>query len=60
MKSGKRILNLDQTPICDSNFVVRGWMPRSQKYSKSVHSVSPRITMMVAIDTYGDVYWTLL
>ena len=60
MSKGKRILNIDQTPLLDSNFVVRGWMPRSINYSKKIHVVSPHITMMTAIDSYGDLYWTLL
>ena len=57
---GKRILNLDQTPLGDSNFLGRSWMPSHLKLSGKIHPISPRITMMTAIDTYGDTYWSLL
>ena len=35
-------------------------MHRSVTKSKPIHVVSPRITLMVAIDSYGDTYWSLI
>ena len=35
-------------------------MPRNTNYSKKLNVFQPRITMMTAIDQFGDVYWTLL
>ncbi len=29
--SGKKIINVDQTPIGDSNFHTRGWMPFNER-----------------------------
>ena len=60
MADGKRILNLDQTPLGDTNFPQRSWMPSHLKLSDKIHPVAPRITMMTAIDTHGDTYWSLL
>ena len=60
MASGKRILNIDQTPIGDSNFCQRAWMPANAKNSQITHQILPRITMMVGIDNYGEIYYSLL
>jgi len=35
-------------------------MPSHLNISSKLHLVSPGITMMTAIDTHGDVYWSLL
>ena len=60
MASGKRILNVDQTPIGDSNFCQRAWMPSNARNSQITHQILPRITMMVGIDNYGEIYYSLL
>jgi len=35
-------------------------MPRNQFFSNKLKAIHPGISMMAAIDNYGDVYWTLL
>lgn len=60
MYKGKKILNIDQTPLGDSNFVQKGWMPSDSRLSKKIKLISPRITMIAAIDSDGDCYWSLL
>ena len=35
-------------------------MPKSDLLPKCIELVRPRITMMTAIDSFGDVYWTLM
>ena len=60
MAKGKRILNIDQTPLVDSNLSERAWMASDSKYSKPLHNIDPRITMMLAIDNFGEIYYTLM
>ena len=60
MYQGKRILNIDQTPINDSNLCDNGWMLSNMRWSKNINIIWPRITMVTAIDTYGEVYYSLL
>ena len=51
MNKGKVILNIDQSPIGDSNLYDKAWMPKNMKYSKNNQTIWPRITMIAAIDS---------
>ena len=35
-------------------------MPKKLVFSSKLRAIHPGISMMAAIDNYGDVYWTLL
>ena len=35
-------------------------MPSDLKYSKPIHIIHPRITMMLAIDSFGEIYYSLM
>ena len=59
MVQGKRILNIDQTALCDSIFHERSRMPNFF-LSKPMMAIDPRITMMTGIDNHGEIYYSLL
>ena len=57
MALGKRIINVDQSPIGNSNLYEKIWMPKDIYESKPIHIIFPRITMMAAIDNFGEIYY---
>ena len=56
----KRIINLDQTPIGQSTFDQRGWIPKDILMNLPHTNINPRITMIAAVDNFGKVYYALL
>ena len=60
LTDGIRILNIDETWIAQTNFRRRSWQPRVGAESDVLCTVSPRITMIAALDNFGDVYISLL
>ena len=60
IKQGKRIINVDQTPVGDSVFVTKGWMGKSEKLSTHTHFIKPRITMQCAIGDHGELFFALM
>ena len=57
---GKRILNIDETWIGQTNFARAAWRDRRGSSSRSLNPVQPRVTMIAALDNYGDLYVTLM
>ena len=60
MESGKKILNVDETPIGDSNFPLKSWQWSSKPVNARQNIINPRITMIVGIDTTGGLYYSLM
>ena len=60
MAEGKRILNVDETPIGYSNLHDKAWMPKDLRWTKNINQLQPRVTMIAAIDDYGQIYYTLM
>ena len=52
-------LNIDETWLDMSDFRKMKWRPKYSTNSNPVFTVWPRISMIVAIDTLGNVYFTL-
>ena len=59
LKQGKRAINIDETWIGESNFVRKTWAPRDGKGNTILKTVSPRVSMIAALDTDGRVWFTL-
>jgi hypothetical protein len=59
MKSGKRIINIDETWINQTNFTWRHWQPVSGLPAYIEKVVTPRISLIAAICTYGTVNLSL-
>lgn len=54
------MLNIDESWISDANFVWKKWNYNNKSNSIEEKSVSPRISLIGAIDTDGDVYISLI
>ena len=56
----KRILNVDETWVAATNYRRRVWHPKNQPSSQKINPVAPRITMITAVDNYGEVYLRMM
>ena len=56
---GKRILNVDETWINETSFQRRKWREHGSTNSVVGHQMNPRILMITALDTKGEVYVSL-
>ena len=57
---GKRIINVDETWVGMQDFRRRKWKPHGSTNSVAMTSIRPRITMILALDTDGELYLSLL
>ena len=57
---GKRILAVDETWFGETNYSRQSWQQLHQQESQRNNVFRPRITMMAAVDNYGDAYLSLL
>ena len=56
----KRILNLDETWIGQTNFSRYKWQAKENQMSETIDPVMPRISMIAGLDNHGDLYVSLL
>lgn len=59
LESGKRIINVDETWLNETSFVRRVWARRGGQTNCRLNSVSPRLSMIAALDTDGKVWFSL-
>ena len=60
LQAGKTIINIDETWIGMTDFRRMKWRPHGSSNSVPKMQVMPRVTMIVALDTRGQVYLSLL
>ena len=53
------MLNIDETWINESDFRRRKWREYDGTNAVPTHSLTPRITLIAALDTMGNIYLTL-
>jgi hypothetical protein len=58
-KSGKRVINVDETWINEKDYRRRCWRKKGMANSIPVKAISPNISMLVAVDTDGDIFFAL-
>jgi hypothetical protein len=58
-ESGKRIINIDETWLNDTQFIRSKWQLRGSSFSQTAKKVRPRISAIMAFDSHGDVYFAL-
>ena len=56
LESGKRVLNIDETWISGMRFISRKWREHGSTNSIAEKFVQPRVSLIVAMDTEGEVY----
>ena len=59
LKGNTRVLNVDQTWINHGDMRNQKWRKRGQTNSIREKSISPRISVIAAVDTEGEVYMSL-
>ena len=55
----KRVVVIDETWLNESSYVRKTWAPRDGTGNLTLHAVSPRISMIAALDTDGRVWFAL-
>ena len=56
LQKGKRIINIDETWINQTNFARHKWRQRGTSNSLKEKQVNPRISVIASVDTEGDMY----
>ena len=59
LEEGTRIINVDESWLNDTNFTRKIWCPAGAAATVTQQSVTPRLTLIAALDTEGRVYFTL-
>ena len=59
LSSGKRIINVDETWLNQLQFSRFKWCKKGEVNSMPIKGVTPRISMIVGLDTAGKVYCSL-
>ena len=59
LESKTRIINIDETWLNESSFVRKVWAPRNGLGNVKLNTVSPRLSMIAALDTDGRVWFSL-
>ena len=54
-----RIINIDETWLNESSFIRKTWAPRDGLGNIMHNSVAPRLSIIVALDTEGHVWFAL-
>ena len=59
LNQGRRVINVDETWLNESSFIRRTWAPRDGSGNVSLRSVTPRLSMIAALDNEGRAWFTL-
>ena len=59
LESKTRIINIDETWLNESSFVRKAWAPRNGLGNVKLNTVTPRLSMIAALDTDGRVWFSL-
>jgi hypothetical protein len=56
LKSKKRVINIDESWVGQMDFTRQIWAPKYTTHSIPIKQVKPRISMIMALDNFGEVY----
>ena len=59
LETKTRVINVDETWLNESSFIRKTWAPRNGQGNMKLNSVTPRLSMIAAIDTEGHVWFSL-
>ena len=57
LSEGKRVVNIDETWLNETSFIRKIWAHGKGKGNLTLRSVQPRISVILAIDTQGSVWF---
>ena len=59
LEQGRRVINVDESWLNESSFYRKIWASKSQPATYSLRNVSPRISLIAAIDNEGNAWYAL-
>ena len=59
MERGKRVINIDETWLNETSFVRKVWAKKGGQGNLRLNAVSPRLSLIAALDTDGKVWFCL-
>jgi len=59
LQEGKRIINIDETWLNETSHIKRSWAKRDGVGNVRLKTVSPRLSLIAAMDTDGRVWFSL-
>ena len=59
LAASKRILNCDESWLNEDSFIRRIWCPSHSPATVTTKAVNPRVSLITALDTDGQVYFSL-
>ena len=59
MQKGKRIINIDESTLGEMDFRRQKWRQHGLSNSVSAKDVSPRLSLILALDSLGNVYFSM-
>ena len=59
LESGRRIINVDENWLNGTRLIRRSWVPSDAPGTHTDKQVVPRISLMVALDTDGKIWFAL-
>jgi hypothetical protein len=59
LQEGRRIINLDESWLNDTNYMRKLWIPTNKSTSIPLNPVQHRLALIAALDTEGRVYYSL-
>ena len=59
LESGRRVVNVDESWLNESTFYRKLWAPKGVENSVPTRTISPRLSVIAAIDTEGHVWFAL-
>ena len=59
MDQGKRIINVDETWLNATSFIRKLWASRGGTGNMNLNLITPRVSMIAALDTCGNVWFSL-
>ena len=59
LHSGKRLINIDESFITQTNFHRMCWRHRGERITEGEQGVEPRISLLLSMDTDGNLNYAL-
>ena len=59
LEQGKRVINIDETWLNETSFIRRAWAPKDGRSNVPLRSITPRLSMIAALDTDGRAWFAL-
>ena len=59
LASGKRVIQVDETWLNETNFTRRTWSRQGSANTVPIRAISPSLSLIAALDTDGKVYFSL-